>query len=237
MFNIKESAGLLANKKIMEIFERKQLKNSAAAFIRPQKSTAPINPLANMPKLLDAALNEFSTKSFGSASLNNIIRASGMSKGSFYHKFADKMDLYLCVLDCLSVQKMALFQEKYRSSEMPADFFDQIRCLVRQGMDFALSEPRYNALWKRHLAEGPDVKEAVKAAFPSRGRDDLAHLIRSAFGAGQFRDGFRLEFIQSVVSMLICNADSLIKPDMRETEITALLDGLIDLLKSGLKKC
>jgi len=56
------------------------------------------NPLIAKPELFQAALDEFSQKSFNEASLNDILKAVQMNKGSFYHRFYDKTDLYLCMM-------------------------------------------------------------------------------------------------------------------------------------------
>ena len=83
-------------------------------FTRPQKQQPQENPLSHLPSLFEAALSEFAHASFGSASLNDIIKASGLSKGSFYHRFADKMDLYLCVMDVISQKKRLMFKARRR---------------------------------------------------------------------------------------------------------------------------
>ena len=44
--------------------------------------------------IIDAALDEFATHGYGRASLNQIIAAAGISKGSMYYYFNDKEDLY-----------------------------------------------------------------------------------------------------------------------------------------------
>ena len=43
--------------------------------------------------VLDAATREFSSKGYEAASLNQILLAAGLSKGSFYYYFDDKLDL------------------------------------------------------------------------------------------------------------------------------------------------
>ena len=44
--------------------------------------------------ILEAAAEEFAEKGFEAASINRIIRASGMSKGSVYYYVEDKADLF-----------------------------------------------------------------------------------------------------------------------------------------------
>jgi AcrR family transcriptional regulator len=51
-------------------------------------------PAAQQETILRVALTEFATHGFGDASLNRIIEASGISKGSLYYYFDSKEDLY-----------------------------------------------------------------------------------------------------------------------------------------------
>lgn len=51
-------------------------------------------PAAQQEAILGAALDEFATRGFGAASLNRIIDAAGISKGSMYYYFDDKEELY-----------------------------------------------------------------------------------------------------------------------------------------------
>ncbi len=51
-------------------------------------------PVEQQQAVLNAALEEFSTHAFNAASLNRIIDAAGISKGSMYYYFDDKEDLY-----------------------------------------------------------------------------------------------------------------------------------------------
>lgn len=201
-------------------------------FIRPQKEMTK-NPLDDMPALFDAALTEFAAKPFGNASLNDIIKTSGISKGSFYHKFKDKMDLYLCVMDVISRQKAAFTKDL--PPKLPNVFFERLRLLFRQGLDFSQVEPRYYAFWRLHMAEGAEVKDAVNRAFPNRRSGPLDALIESAFEDGQFSKAFPVPFVSGIINLLVGHIDTLIRPNMSQDDIAALTDNLVDMLKHGLK--
>lgn len=57
--------------------------------------------LQSRQRILEGALKEFSAKSYGEASLNNICNDNGMSKGIIYYYFKDKDELHLlCVKEC-----------------------------------------------------------------------------------------------------------------------------------------
>lgn len=63
----------------------------------------PTTTFFNLPppkreKLLDAAIAEFARKPYGEVSINRIIQAAEIPRGSFYQYFADKTDLFRYVL-------------------------------------------------------------------------------------------------------------------------------------------
>lgn len=54
-------------------------------------------PLAQQQAILQIALDEFASRGFHDASLNRVIEAAGISKGSMYYYFDGKEDLYAYV--------------------------------------------------------------------------------------------------------------------------------------------
>ena len=48
--------------------------------------------------IISAAMEEFSKASYDAASINQICKKSGISKGSFYQYFADKLELYVYIM-------------------------------------------------------------------------------------------------------------------------------------------
>lgn len=50
-------------------------------------------------KILDAAIKLFSTRGYNAASVDDICKEAGISKGAFYHHFESKQALFLALLD------------------------------------------------------------------------------------------------------------------------------------------
>lgn len=68
--------------------------------------------------LLDAALQTIRTKGYGGATVDDICRAAGVSKGSFFHYFASKEELALAAAEYFSKRADALFAAApYRQAE------------------------------------------------------------------------------------------------------------------------
>lgn len=100
--------------------------------------TSTFNNLSDEKKgrLLDAALQEFSIRTFSQASINQIVRNAGISKGSFYQYFKDKEDLYLYVVGMSSRGKGDVLRG-VRETNPQADVFEVIlrstRAFLEQG--------------------------------------------------------------------------------------------------------
>lgn len=67
-------------------------------------------------RILAAALEEFGTKNYDSASINTICAASQVSKGLLYHNFKGKDDLYLQCVDQCYREMLAYIQERDHDS-------------------------------------------------------------------------------------------------------------------------
>ena len=67
-------------------------------------------PEEKRARILDAAWDEFTTVSFANASINRIIRAAGIPRGSFYQYFEDKSDLFRYLMT--SVQNQLISYHK-----------------------------------------------------------------------------------------------------------------------------
>jgi len=202
-------------------------------FNRPMRG-AEINPLAELPELFNAALDEFSKKAFDEASLNDIIKAAKISKGSFYYRFADKTDLYLCLIDRITAEKLAYFVSKQTGIEFPSDFFQQIKALAAAGLEYARHEPRYYSFWRHFLSETGAVRQAVKKAFPDVGRDNMVMMVRTARSGGKLRADLPDEFISGMLQLLLNNLDTLLSADMSDDEIEGMIQKLASMLESGI---
>jgi AcrR family transcriptional regulator len=91
--------------------------------------------------IIDVAIEEFAENGFEAASINRIVANSGISKGSFYQYFADKLDLFMHLVDILAQEKNDYFQDKHPPGNN-LDTFQFYRWLVKTGMGFNATNPR-----------------------------------------------------------------------------------------------
>lgn len=191
------------------------------------------NPLKAKPELFQAALDEFSIKSFHEASLNDMLKAVRMNKGSFYHRFYDKTDLYLCMMEMIALDKVDYMRGRMAAPHTSLDFFDQLKLFTTAGLEYARHEKRYYSFWRNYLAESTELKNAVKRAFPDVANDFLDQLIVKAISSGQFSRTYGNDFIRKTISIFFYNMDTFIENDMEEAEIVSVVEQFISFLKHG----
>ncbi|MBN1775369.1 MAG: TetR/AcrR family transcriptional regulator [Clostridiales bacterium] len=196
------------------------------------KSAGVENPLYTNAELWDAALGEFSERSFGESSLNDILKAAGINKGSFYYRFNDKKDLYLSVFSRLAVEKLELFR-KYDDGNADADFFESIRTKAMLGIRFARKDPRYGSLSRRFLTEDIAFRDSVLLEFGGLSENFLLRMVEDAQKKGRIRADIAAEVLAEVFAILLERIDKVITPDMDDGQILLKVEELISVLRDG----
>lgn len=110
----------------------------------------PKDTFLNLPELkrariLEAAVDEFAEKRFSEASINSIIKAAAIPRGSFYQYFSDKEDLYLYTLGEIGKEKMKVVME-VGMLEPEASFFDVYEHMFKVGLRWAERHPKYSRI-------------------------------------------------------------------------------------------
>jgi AcrR family transcriptional regulator len=112
-------------------------------------------------KIIDAAIKLFSTRGFNAASVDDICKEAGISKGAFYHHFESKQALFLALLDgWLETIDAAI--EASKDKTVPETFiqiteaFPYIFATAGEGLpmflEFWLQASRDEEIWQASIA-------------------------------------------------------------------------------------
>ncbi|MBU5484193.1 TetR/AcrR family transcriptional regulator [Clostridium sp. MSJ-11] len=193
-------------------------------------------------ELLEAALDEFITKNYEDASLNNIIRNAKISKGTFYYHFQDKQALYLFLLECSVRSKWEFVNDKineYTEEYEGKDIFEKFKIQARIGAEFAIVFPKFHRLSKMFTKEkGNKVYDIAKGILGSDTEKLLEEMIDKAIENGDFKKEFSKEFIVKTVSYLFIRFDEIFytQEDFELEKMIENLDNYVDFMKGGLGK-
>ena len=96
-------------------------------------------------RIVDAALEEFSVRTFSQASLNQIIKNAGIPKGSFYQYFENKEDLYIHLVQKASEVSKRLLDGVYEKNP-DADAFEVTIRTAELSYGTTDIDPRYTSM-------------------------------------------------------------------------------------------
>ncbi len=196
-------------------------------------------------RIIDAALDEYAEKDFEAASLNNIIARAGISKGSMYHYFANKEDLYLYLIDQILKMKAIFLKQALAELGKPFEemnFFENLEFQMLASVDFAMQHYRQHQLsvHLQNMAEGP-LKERLFGDLNRAFEDYVIAMVDEAIKAGEIRDYFDRDFVIRILKFNLLHFMDLY-PDFEEfmaDDSRALKEETLKLsafLKKGLQK-
>jgi len=191
-------------------------------------------------ELMEAALDEFASKSYEDASLNNIIKNAGISKGTFYYHFKDKKELYLSLLQYAADAKLDFLARKLKNYVHNDDLnlFDNLRLQARFGVEFAKEFPRYYLLGLMYLREkGNEIYEAVIERLGDTTDTYYTGLMERAMERGDIKDGISASFAKRILTHLFYRYDELFDINRAEIDFDQMLhdfDVLIDFIQYGM---
>jgi AcrR family transcriptional regulator len=191
-------------------------------------------------ELLEAALDEFISKDYETASLNNVIKQAGISKGTFYYHFHDKQALYLYLLEASVKIKWEFMRDrmKERAEDFESeDIFGKFKLQARIGAEFAVSFPKYHRLSRMFSKEkGNKIYKTAKDSLGGSSEKLLDEMIDKAIAEGNFRKDFTRDFLLKVVNLLFYQFDEIFNTE-QDFELDTMLmnlDNYVDFMKNGL---
>ncbi len=110
----------------------------------------PTETFFNLPepkrqRIYAAAVQEFATYRLSQASINRIVKAANISRGSFYQYFHHKEDLYCYILEQVSHEKRLIYS-KYQPQGSDVGFFEALLASLPAILEWAEQRPDYNRI-------------------------------------------------------------------------------------------
>ena len=158
--------------------------------------------------LLDAAEQVFAEKGFTTASLDDIARAAGYTKGAIYKHFTTKEDLFLVVSDRYWRRYFDNFADVLSAAtEVGASELEAIATRWRQlSLDRGAEHAALGHEFTLYLLRNPDARERV-AAKRSEVVDELAKFISR--GIDQFGGSLLISPL-TFAQVLVATSDSVV---------------------------
>lgn len=194
--------------------------------------------------IINSAIEEFGKYDYERASINSIIKNSNTSKGTFYHYFSSKEELYIKLLDIVAKDKIRFLQEKTNEVNIitsESSIFEIFRFQIEASVKFGLTYPKYVMFSARVANEtNQEIRKKIESIVGSITNEYLNLIIKTNIEQKMLRSDIPEEFISQIfVYMLTHFTDFLlnmgIKIDSNYTpKIMENLKYYIDFLEKGL---
>jgi AcrR family transcriptional regulator len=148
---------------------------------RRQRRRAP--PEVRRAQILEAALHCFATRGYHTATMEDLVRASGLSKGALYWHFSSKEEVFLALFD-LYVEEV--FEAWSRLETEGRSCFEVLRGLGEISVDRFASDPIIRGVWREFLSQ-PSARVRYASAL-RQSRDRLTALVVRGIARGELRD-------------------------------------------------
>jgi AcrR family transcriptional regulator len=196
--------------------------------------------------IIQAALEEFGRHDYNTASVNAIIENSNTSKGTFYHYFSNKVELYLTLIQKVSEEKMKFLQanssaDNHKGNEV--SIFELLKNQMEASVKFASVYPEF-AMFSSKVANetNQEIRQNIDAEIGNATNSYFSDLIRQNIKSKILRDDMPDEFMINIFIYLISHFNeflihSNIQVDMENTvKIAEYLGFYVEFIEKGLGK-
>ena len=136
--------------------------------------------------ILTAALGVLAQKGFAKTSMNDIVRASGLSKGGIYWHFKSKDDIVAAIFDQFFSAQQTQLEALLIQESPPADRLIQMARLTGQEVESWLAQFPSPAEFYAMAVRDETLAQPLQRYFQTN-EDRLAALIAQAIVDGEFR--------------------------------------------------
>jgi len=154
-------------------------------------------------KVFQAAVDEFASKGYGNASMNSVVKAAAISKGSLFQYFKSKQGLFDVVVD-MATGRVTEYLKGVRDETASLSFFERLKKLLSAGFTFIDQHPLLARIYFHLLQSGeaPFGSERLRR-LNRRGDQFLAELIEHAIDRGELRNDTDVDRVAFLINSML----------------------------------
>lgn len=213
----------------------------------------PTDTFNNLPEekqnqIVQTSAAEFAANPYAVASVSNIVRITGIAKGSFYQYFEDKKDLYRYLI-ALGTEKKLNLLKKLPAPNPNSDLFSYMRWQFLSTVLFEIHHPDFARINYRAFGEEvpfPDMAEELKRRGTTQFFKQLISQGIMHGDVAMWVDPDVAAFLMEVIfyqfgkyfidRMGLTPSNALDQKIFENEESQQLLTNLMDILEAGLKR-
>jgi TetR/AcrR family transcriptional regulator len=150
-------------------------------------------PAPSRARILAVAREEFASRGFKAARLQDIAERAGLTHPTLLYHFGSKEGLYSAVIE-QAVDDWAATTNRVRSTGLHG--FDQVEALIAAGLEFFAGHLDFVVIVRREAIEGAGRLEEAIAAHMRPFLDDAVAFLEGEVEAGRLRPHDPIELMQ-----------------------------------------
>ena len=185
-------------------------------------------------KVLDAAMEVFWRKGFESTTMADLMKATGLHKGSLYQAFGDKHTLFVAALRRYFENLKAEMSDVLLSADSA---IDGMRKAMHKVIDMSCHESNsnpgcmaLNALVENGGGSDPEVAKVLQEVFETRMRM-ITQSVRACQQEGSIRNEWPAERIASMIETMEAGLAATLKGPVTKEHAYAVIDDTLAILK------
>ncbi len=180
--------------------------------------------------LLELVVGVFNERGYEGASMEDLAKASGFTKSTFYHHVSGKEELLRMAVDRALDALSAALDQAEATGGSPVEVLESA---IRRTTEVLLAELPYVTLLLRVRGN----TEIERGALARRRAIDtrLAALVKSAVDAGQIRDDIDPRLVSRLLFGMVNSITEWYRPGARNSSKQGTIDAVVSLALEGLK--
>ncbi|MFP4456633.1 MAG: TetR family transcriptional regulator [Clostridia bacterium] len=187
-------------------------------------------------RILDAALNIFSSKGYARATLNDIAKAAGVTRGAIYWHFEGKSEIYSVLVEERLSGATQVIRNIFVENISPED---KIRKFLVTSMKYVEKDADYRAimqltLFKTEVIDEVEEMMEIKKEGTKKTISEIARIIEEGIAQGKFREDLNSQSVAIAVIGLINGMISLWMLNTDYFSMNQHIDNIADQFMRGL---
>ncbi len=187
-------------------------------------------------RVIEAIIKELSSHTYEHINLSNIVRDSGIARGSFYQYFSDKDDLFMYFFQYIGEKKAAMYQDLF-DPRTELSFLERFKRMYLRGFEFAKAYPKlvaagYNMMQSKAFMDTDLMKSSIE-----QGILYFENLIKIDQEKGIIRKTIDANLLASMILdyMNKMTFESYIHPQQGMDNIIQYVNMIADILQKGIE--
>jgi AcrR family transcriptional regulator len=180
--------------------------------------------------LLELVVGVFNERGYEGASMEDLAKASGLTKSTFYHHVSGKEELLRMAVDRALDALSAALDETVTSGGRPVDVLENA---IRRTTEVLLAELPYVTLLLRVRGNTDIERDALARRRAIDGR--LASLVEAAVDAGEIRNDIDPRLVSRLLFGMVNSITEWYRPGTRNSSKRRTVDAVVSMALEGLK--